>query len=79
MIAGMTSKIAVSLPDHLVEQARRAVAAGRVASVSAYVSAALEEKAKLDELADWLDELLVETGGPLTDAEATWADDVLGR
>jgi Arc/MetJ-type ribon-helix-helix transcriptional regulator len=79
MIAGMTSKIAVSLPDHLVEQARRAVAAGRAASVSAYVAAALEEKAKLDELAGWLDELLAQSGGPLTDAEAAWADDVLGR
>jgi Arc/MetJ-type ribon-helix-helix transcriptional regulator len=78
MIIGMTSKIAVSLPDHLVAQARRAVADGRAASVSAYVAAALEEKAKLDDLADLLDELLAETGGPLTDAERRRADEIIG-
>jgi Arc/MetJ-type ribon-helix-helix transcriptional regulator len=78
MIIGMTSKIAVSLPDHLVAQARRAVADGRAASVSAYVAAALEEKAKLDDLAALLDELLAETGGPLTDAERRHADEIIG-
>lgn len=79
MIVGMTSKIAVSLPDHLVAQARGAVAQGRAASVSAYVAAALEEKVKLDDLAELLDELLAETGGPLTDEERQIADTVLGR
>jgi Arc/MetJ-type ribon-helix-helix transcriptional regulator len=78
MIVGMTSKIAVSLPDHLVVQARRAAADGRAASVSAYVAAALEEKAKLDDLAALLDELLAETGGPLTDAERRHADEIIG-
>lgn len=78
MMSGMTAKIAISLPDHLVAQARRAVAEGRAASVSGYVAAALEEKAKLDDLATLLDELLAETGGPLTDAERQAADDVLG-
>jgi Arc/MetJ-type ribon-helix-helix transcriptional regulator len=78
MIVGMTSKIAVSLPDHLVAQARGAVAQGRAASVSAYVAAALEEKVKLDDLAELLDELLAETGGPLTDEERRTTDAVLG-
>lgn len=68
----------MSLPDHLVAQARRAVAEGHAASVSAYVAAALDEKAKLDDLAALLDELLAETGGPLTEKERSDADAVLG-
>ena len=55
MINGMTTaKIAVSLPTELVEQAHRAVAEGHAASVSAYVARALEEQAKLDDLATLL-------------------------
>ncbi|HSH59658.1 MAG TPA: hypothetical protein VK988_08485 [Acidimicrobiales bacterium] len=73
------SKIAVSLPPQLVERAHQAVAAGRAASVSAYVAEALEEKAKLDDLASLLDEMLAETGGPLTVEERAWADEALGR
>lgn len=81
MMFGMTAraKIAVSLPTELVEQANRAVAEGRAASVSAYVAAALEEKSKLDDLATLLDEMLAETGGPLSAAEAAAADRGLGR
>jgi Arc/MetJ-type ribon-helix-helix transcriptional regulator len=79
MLLGMTaSKIAVSLPYRLVAQAHRAVARGVAESVSAYVAAALEEKGKLDDLAALLDEMLAETGGPLTDAERREADAVLG-
>ncbi|MEA2971615.1 MAG: hypothetical protein QOG82_73 [Actinomycetota bacterium] len=81
MMRGMTphAKIAVSLPAKLVDQARRAVAEGRAESVSAYVAEALEEKAKLDDLASLLDEMLAETGGPLTADEVTAADRALGR
>jgi Arc/MetJ-type ribon-helix-helix transcriptional regulator len=80
MITGMTtSKIAVSLPAELVEQAQRAVADGRAPSVSAYVASALEEKAKLDDLAALLDEMLAESGGPLTTREKKAADRALGR
>src|ERR1700676_2226322 len=80
MIIGMTTtKIAVSLPAELVDQAQRAVAEGRAASVSAYVARALEEQAKLDDLASLLDEMLAETGGPLTRAEQEAADKALGR
>jgi antitoxin ParD1/3/4 len=73
-----TSKIAVSLPDELVRRARRAVAQGRAPSVSAYMAAALEEKVKLDELAQMLADMLDETGGPLTAAERRTADEALG-
>jgi len=80
MMDGMTTrKIAVSLPERLVEQARRAVVEGRVPSVSAYVAAAIEEKAKLDDLAQMLQEMLEETGGPLTEAERAEADRALGH
>jgi hypothetical protein len=71
-------KVAVSLPRTLVAQAKHAVRERRAASVSAYVAAALEEKAKLDNLADMLDDMLAKTGGPLTAAEGRSADRVLG-
>jgi hypothetical protein len=73
------SKIAVSLPSDAVERARRAVRRGQATSVSAYVAAAMEEKAKLDELAEMLDEMLATTGGPMTAAERRAADVALGK
>jgi Arc/MetJ-type ribon-helix-helix transcriptional regulator len=72
------SKIAISLPGALVARARRAVAKGRARSVSSYVASALEEKAKLDDLAELLTEMLAESGGPLTPAEKRAADEILG-
>ncbi|HXW81196.1 MAG TPA: hypothetical protein VEJ84_16970 [Acidimicrobiales bacterium] len=74
-----TSKIAVSLPAELVDQAQRAVAEGRASSVSAYVARALHEQAKLDDLASLLEEMLAETGGRLSAAERKAADRALGR
>ncbi|HEY6559935.1 MAG TPA: hypothetical protein VI072_21775 [Polyangiaceae bacterium] len=73
-----TEKIAISLPKNVAERARQAVRRGRAASVSAYVAAALEEKAKLDELSTLLAEMLAESGGPLTKAEKLAADRALG-
>ena len=79
MTVGMTtSKIAISLPGTLVARAKRAVRAGRARSVSAYVASALEEKAKLDELGEMLDEMLAKTGGPLALEEQITADKALG-
>ena len=76
---GMTaSKLAISLPAALVARARRAVDKGRAASVSAYIAAALEEKTKHDDLAELLQEMLAQTGGPLTAAERRSADKALG-
>ncbi len=80
MMPGMTrAKIAVSLPPELVAQANRAVDEGRAGSVSAYVAAALEEKAKLDDLSSLLTAMLTETGGPLSADERRQADRALGR
>ncbi|MBI5532444.1 MAG: toxin-antitoxin system antitoxin subunit [Deltaproteobacteria bacterium] len=72
------SKIAVSIPEHLLERARSAVSRGRAASVSAYVAAAIDQKSKLDDLETLLEEMLAETGGPLTAAERRRADRILG-
>jgi len=71
------SKIAISLPRPLLAGARRAVREGLANNVSAYVASALEEKTKLDDLARLLDEMLAETGGPLTAAERRRADAAL--
>ena len=80
MISSMTkSKVAVTLPPALLTCARRAVKTGRVRSVSAYVTEALEEKVKLDNLAELLAGMLAETGGPLTERERRAADVALGR
>lgn len=73
----MTRKIAVSLPDHLVTAARTAVADGRAASVSAYVAAALEAYADDQRVIGMLDDILEQTGGPMTAAEQAWADEIL--
>jgi Arc/MetJ-type ribon-helix-helix transcriptional regulator len=79
MMVGMTpkEKIAVSLPPHLVKAAKTAVRKGRSANVSAYVADAMAEKAKNDDLRSLLDEMLEESGGPMTPAERRWADRVL--
>lgn len=76
---GMTrkAKIAVSLPADLVKAAKSAVRRGRAPNVSAYVADALEDKVVLDDLRSLLDEMLAETGGPLTRAERTTADRIL--
>lgn len=71
MMVGMTvkAKIAITVPAELVAAARAAVAAGRASSVSGYVTDAMRQKAKLDDLDELLAEMLAESGGPLTDAE----------
>jgi Arc/MetJ-type ribon-helix-helix transcriptional regulator len=73
-----TAKLAISLPSPLAERARKAVRAGRAASVSAYVAQALEQKVQNDELDTLLEEMLAETGGPLTATEWRRAERALG-
>jgi hypothetical protein len=73
-----SEKIAVSLPDGLAERARRAIRQGRATSVSTYVASALAEKIKLYDLSALLEEMLAETGGPLTARERRAADRALG-
>ena len=71
-------KIAISVPRPTLARARHAVRKGRAASLSAYVTAAIEEKSKLEELEDLLAEMLQSSGGPLTARERDAADEALG-
>lgn len=69
-----TEKIAITVPQHVLRRARSAVRRGKARSLSAYVSSALEQKSMLDDLGELLDDLLADSGGPLTAAEARAAD-----
>ena len=60
MLAVLTTKIAISLPDDLVAAARKAVADGRAASISAFVANAIEEHGRYEELAVLLSEMAAE-------------------
>lgn len=76
---GMTKrKIAVSLPEEQVAAAQAAVAEGKSASVSAYVSdaiAAYEAKRGLDAYLEWA----AATAGPPSEADYEWAEAQLAR
>jgi Arc/MetJ-type ribon-helix-helix transcriptional regulator len=80
MVTGMaTTKVTVTLPDEQLAAIRQLVADGRSASVSGFVQHAVG--VALDDVAGWqrtLEEALAATGGELTDAERSWADQVLG-
>jgi Arc/MetJ-type ribon-helix-helix transcriptional regulator len=78
MIVGMThKKIAITLPEEQVAAARQAVAAGRAASVSAYISQALARRDADDELREMLAEVYAQAGPP-DDADRAWARQALG-
>lgn len=78
MIDSMTrQKIAITLPEEQVAAARQAVAAGRAASVSAYISQALSRRDADEELAEAVAEIYAEAGQP-TEADRAWARRALG-
>ena len=68
----------MTVPRQLVEGAGAEVRAGHAASLSAYVSQALEEKLERDQLQAALDAMDAAYGPPTVDDE-TWARRVLGR
>ncbi len=74
----MTTKIAVSLPDELVQAARQAVADGRATSVSAFVAAAMADRERIESLAALVADIIAEDGEPSSEDYA-WADRALGR
>ena len=80
MMLGMTTKakIAVTLDPARVEAAKRAVAEGRAASVSAYVERAMLQYEGVDPLLLDIEETLMKTGGPLSDDEVAQFDRELG-
>lgn len=73
----MTTKIEVSLPDHLVQEAREAVDGGGAASLSAYVADAMQADGRRESLAALLGDLDAEFGTPDPDT-TTWARQALG-
>jgi len=74
----MTTKIAVSLPDELVDEARQAVRDGRAESVSGYVAEAMSQRSRRESLAVLLDDLDEELGAPGRGARR-WAEQQLRR
>lgn len=73
-----TVKVTVTLPEEQLAAIRDLVAEGRAPNVSAFVQHAVG--VSLNDVAGWahtLAEALEETGGPLTEEEREWADDVL--
>ena len=78
MISSMTrEKIAITLPEEQVAAARQAVAEGRAASVSAYISQALTRRNADEEMAETIAEIYAESGYP-TEEDRLWARRVLG-
>jgi antitoxin ParD1/3/4 len=78
MITGMTrEKIAITLPEEQVAAARQAVAEGRAASVSAYISQALARRSAEEEMAEIIAEIYAQAGEPAEEDRA-WARRVLG-
>jgi antitoxin ParD1/3/4 len=71
-------KIAVSLPEEQVAAAKRAVADGRAASVSAYVSKALEKYDARTEMQRLLDAWDKELGAP-DETTTAWVDEVFRK
>jgi Arc/MetJ-type ribon-helix-helix transcriptional regulator len=78
MTAEPKEKVAVSLPAGVVRRAHEAIRAGQARSLSAYVSAALEEKQHADDLSAALEAMDAALGPPTQD-DVRWAKSVLDR
>lgn len=80
MVTGMASKkVTITLDESHLDRVRSLVDAGKAPSVSGFVQHAVA--VALDDVAGWgalLAEALEATGGPLSDDERAWADDILG-
>lgn len=74
----MTTKITVSLPDELVADARRAVANGDAASVSAYVAEAMRKNRPSITAEEFFAEWYAESGPPSAEDYA-WAEEQMAR
>jgi hypothetical protein len=71
------ARVTVTVRRDVLAKAERQVRRGRAKSVSAWVDAAMEEKARREELAALLSEMKAE-GGPATPEDESWARAVLG-
>jgi Arc/MetJ-type ribon-helix-helix transcriptional regulator len=79
MVIGMaTRKVTITLEEEQVDAIRSLVGSGAASSVSGFVQHAVGTV--LDDVAGWgalLAESLDATGGPLSDEERAWADEIL--
>jgi len=71
-----SAKVALSMPAEVLRLAKKEVAAGHAKSLSSFVTEAVDEKLRRDELSAILDALDAEHGKP-TKAAMTWAKRVL--
>ncbi len=80
MVTGMaTRKVTVTLDEAQLEEIRALVKQGKAKSVSGFVQHAL--RISLQDVAEFdamHEASLLATGGPMTDEERRWADDILG-
>ena len=71
-----TAKVALSIPEGILREAKKQVAKGRAKSLSSFVSEALDDKLRRDELEGILDAMDLEHGKPSKEA-TRWAKNVL--
>jgi len=71
------SRVTVTVSKVILAKAERQVKKGRAKSISAWVGAAMEEKARREDLVSLLAEMQAESGPPSASDES-WARDVLG-
>ena len=73
-----SAKVALSMPAEVLRLAKKEVAAGRAKSLSSFVSEAVDEKLRRDELTAILDAMDAEYGKPAR-AATIWAQRILKR
>lgn len=73
----MRTRVTVSVDETIVKAAEAAVAEGRAPSLSAWVAAAMADRARRESLASVLADIRADLGPP-TDDETAWARTVLG-
>jgi Arc/MetJ-type ribon-helix-helix transcriptional regulator len=71
-----TAKVALSIPERVLREAKKQVARGRAKSLSSFVSEALEDKLQHDALEAILDAMDLEHGKPGEEA-TRWARSIL--
>jgi hypothetical protein len=71
-------KIAISMPVEVLRLARKHMRSGRAKSLSAFVSATVDERLRSEELAELLDAMDAQYGSPSKTARA-WARKLLRR
>ena len=74
-----TRKVTITLNEEQLQRIRALVASGQASSVSGFVQHSVG--LALDDVAGWgalLAQALGDSGGPLSDHERAWADEVLG-